>query len=90
MCTLMEKDVLIDILAEAIAFVGYREQEGEMSPESIRLMKIRHFIYSSAPEKIDFDEIKKEINELKKPFLNKPKVLLKEYFENQKKTQEQI
>ncbi len=32
MCTLMEKDVLIDILAEAIAYVGYRENEGEMSP----------------------------------------------------------
>ena len=90
MCTLMEKDVLIDILAEAIAFVAYREQEGEDTTESIRLMEIRDFIYSSSPEKIDFDKIQKEINELKKPFLNKPIVLLKEYFEKQKETQGQI
>lgn len=72
MCTLMEKDVLIDILAEAIAFVAYREQEGEDTTESIRLMEIRDFIYSSSPEKIDFDKIQKEINELKKPYLNEP------------------
>jgi hypothetical protein len=68
----MEKDVLIDILAEAIAFVAYREQEGEDTTESIRLMEIRDFIYSSSPEKIDFDKIQKEINELKKPYLNEP------------------
>lgn len=72
MCTLMEKDLLIDILAEAIAFVAYREQEGEDTTESIRLMEIRDFIYSSSPEKIDFDKIQKEINELKKPYLNEP------------------
>ena len=72
MCTLMEKDVLIDILAEAIAFVAYREQEGEDTTESIRLMEIRDFIYSSSPEKIDFDKIQKEINELKKTYLNEP------------------
>lgn len=72
MCTLMEKDVLIDILAEAIAFVAYREQEVEDTTESIRLMEIRDFIYSSSPEKIDFDKIPKEINELKKPYLNEP------------------
>lgn len=72
MCTLMEKDVLIDILAEAIAFVAYREQEGEDTTESIRLMEIRDFIYSSSPEKKDFDKIQKEINELKKPYLNEP------------------
>lgn len=72
MCTLMEKDVLIDFLAEAIAFVAYREQEGEDTTESLRLMEIRDFIYSSSPEKIDFDKIQKEINELKKPYLNEP------------------
>ncbi len=72
------KDVLIDYLAEAIAFVGYRENEGENAPEMTQLMKIRDFIYSSSPENIDFDKIKKEIDELKKTFLNKPKVLLKE------------
>jgi hypothetical protein len=73
----MEKDVLIEEIAEAMAFICYRQRANDpLTSESIRLVEIREFVLSSDPEEIDLDKTRKEIEELKKPYLNKPKVLL--------------
>lgn len=88
--TLMEKDVLIEEIAEALAYIGYRTKVDEITIEIESLMKVRKRILSSSPEQIDLEEVRKKVEQLKRPYLNKPKVLLKESFENQKKNQEQI
>ena len=76
MCTLMEKDVLIEEVSATAAFIGYRYRIDEPAPkEFLRTEEITDFIYASSPEKIDADQIRKELEDLKRPFLNKPIVL---------------
>ena len=76
MCTLMEKDDLIEEVSAVAAFIGYRYRNDEPAPkEFLRTEELSDFIYSSSPEKIDAEQIRKELEKLKKPFLNKPIVL---------------
>lgn len=76
MCTLMEKDVLIEDVSANAAFIGYRYRTDEPPPkEFLRTEEISDFIYASSPEKIDADQSRKELEDLKRPFLNKPIVL---------------
>ena len=76
MCTLMEKDVLIEEIAEALAYIGYRTKADEITIEIERLMKVRKRILSSSPEQIDLEEVRKEVKQQKRPYLNKPIVLI--------------
>lgn len=75
MCTIMEKDVLIEEVSAVAAFIGYRFND-EIPSEFKRIAQISDFLYASDPEQIDADHIRKEIAALKQPFLNKDIVLL--------------
>ena len=77
MCTLMEKDVLMEEISATAAFIGYRFGKNESAPkEFLRTSELTRFLRTNSPEKIDADQIRKELDELKKPFLNKPVVLV--------------
>ena len=79
MCTLMEKDVLIEEVSAVAAFIGYRFGKNESAPkEFLRTSEITRFLRTNSPENIDAESIRKELKNLKKPFLNKPVVLIKE------------
>ena len=76
MCTLMEKDLLIEEVSAVASFIGYRYRIDEQAPrEFLRTEELSNYIYKTSPEQIDCEEIRKELHELKKPFLNKPIVL---------------
>lgn len=73
MCTLMEKDVLIELVANAQAIVTKRvEKNSPLTDEEIRLGEIRDFIYSTAPEDISYMQIVNEVREIQKRFEDKP------------------
>ena len=77
MCTLMEKDVLMEEVSATAAYIGYRFRKDEVAPkEFLRTAELTRYLRSTSPEKIDAEKIRKELEELKQPFLNKPKVLL--------------
>lgn len=76
MCTLMEKDVLIEEVSAVAAFIGYRFRNNEPVPEEfLRTEELSDFIYKTSPENIDENAIRKELEQLKAPFLNKPIVM---------------
>ena len=78
MCTLMEKDVLMEEVSATAAFIGYRFGKHELPPkEFIRTAELTRFLRANSPEQIDAESIRKELEELKKPFLDKPVVLIK-------------
>lgn len=68
MCTLMEKDVLIEEVSAVAAYIGYRFI-GELPDELIRIAAINDYLYSSDPEQIDAEQIREEIASLKKIIL---------------------
>lgn len=77
MCTLIEKDVLMEEISATAAFIGYRFGKNESAPkEFLRTSELTRFLRTNSPEEIDADQIRKELDELKKPFLNKPVVLV--------------
>lgn len=77
MSTLMEKDVLIEEVSAVAAFVGYRFN-GELPSEFQRIAKISDSLYCSDPEQIDAEHLRAELADIKKPFLNKPIILLED------------
>lgn len=63
MATIMEKDVLIEAIAEAKA-VSINKHLSEFE-ESKRLGELRSYVYKSLPENLDFDSMVNEILSLK-------------------------
>lgn len=73
MCSRMEKELLIEEVSVVSAFIGYRFRKDEPVPEEFfKTEELQNFLYATSPELIDADEIRKELAELKKPFLYKP------------------
>ncbi len=57
MCTLMQKDALIELVANAQAIVIKRvDPDLPLTDDEIRLGKIRDYLYSNAPDKIDYQK----------------------------------
>lgn len=76
MCTLMQKDVLIENLAETTAFIGMRYKGVENAPVEFKMCGLlRYFILTHDPEGLNYDAINEEIAALRKSFENKPVVM---------------
>ena len=58
MCSLMEKDALIEKVAETMALIARsRREEQELDEDSEEMIKLRHYLYCSDPDDLDFTEI---------------------------------
>lgn len=74
MATLMEKDVLIEVVAGALAIISKRLtiDEKEQNPDRTKLIELRSNIYSSTPEQLDYQAIIDEVNLMKEKYRNLP------------------
>lgn len=73
MCTLMQKDALIELVANAQAIVTKRvDPDLPLTVEEIRLGKIRDYLYSNAPEDIPYSKVVDEVQAIQDKFENKP------------------
>ncbi|HDX1172864.1 TPA: hypothetical protein RNY16_002189 [Pasteurella multocida] len=73
MCTLMQKDALIELVANAQAIVTKRvDPDLPLIDEEIRLGEIRDYLYSNAPEDIPYSTIVDEVQAIQRKFENKP------------------
>lgn len=78
MCTLMQKDSLIHLVAEAQATLTLRiDPQAPFSDDELRLGEIHNFIYDSSPDDIDFDNVSKEIMSIDSKYKNLP--ILEQY-----------
>ena len=58
MCSLMEKDALIEKVAETMALIARRGNEkDELNEDSNEMIKLRHYLYRSEPDDLDFSAI---------------------------------
>ena len=65
MCSLMEKDALIEKVAETLALVARNQSADEKPNEDRKKMRsLRSYLYSSSPENLDFFEIVKQCDEI--------------------------
>ena len=65
MCSLMEKDALIEKVAETMAIISKNREKVENSQEdSVEMGKLSNKIYMSKPESLNFWEIVKECDEV--------------------------
>lgn len=75
MCSLMEKDVLIEEVSATAAFIFYRTgKECSTKKEFYRCAEINSFLYSNDPEDIDATKIRSELKEIKKKFEGLPRI----------------
>ncbi|MBN6078462.1 hypothetical protein [Aggregatibacter actinomycetemcomitans] len=73
MATLMQKDVLIEMAAYARSIIAHRtEPNTELNDDQVELVKMRNFIYSTSPDKLDFDKLVSEINYIKDKYISLP------------------
>ena len=74
MCSLMEKDVLLEEVSATASFISRRTPIGEDKPEFLHCSEISAFLYSHVPEDIDAKAIRSELHQIKQKFKNLPKV----------------
>lgn len=73
MCTLMQKDALIELVANAQAVVTKRvEANSPLTKEELRLGEIRDFLYSNQPDDIPYSSVVSEIKDIQGKFEHKP------------------
>lgn len=71
MCTLMQKDALIERAASLLALIARKYSgTGVRTPEQKRLIEIRRFLYATSPENIDFDRLANEFNLIHQKYAN--------------------
>ena len=76
MCTLMQKDSLIHLVAEAQATLTLRiDPQAPFSDDELRLGEIHNFIYDSSPD--DIDSLSEEIMSIDSKYKNLP--ILEQY-----------
>lgn len=76
MCSIVQKEILIEEIAEAMAFICYRQKYDEpLSPESLKLIELGEYVYATNHQEIDLEKTRKEVVELKRPYLGKPEIL---------------
>ncbi len=72
MCTLMQKDALIELVANAQAIVTKRvDVNSPLTPEELRLGQIRDFLYSNDPDDISYSAVIGEVKTIQGKFENK-------------------
>lgn len=77
MCTLMQKDVLIEAVAGTIAMLVKcnpvtEDKRKQKEYNLIELSEMRDFLYSSSVEKISFNELSLKIKNIRSDFNNQP------------------
>lgn len=69
----MQKDVLIEVVAQAQAVVTKRvDVNAPLTADELRLGEIRDFLYSNDPNDISYYEILDEIKHIKEKYVNLP------------------
>lgn len=63
MCTLMQKDVLIELIASTQADLS-KVLELPLNEDQLFLSRLRGEVYRSEPEKIDFDVVSNQVKEV--------------------------
>lgn len=63
MCTLMQKDVLIELIASTQADLS-KVLDLPLNEDQLFLSRLRGEIYRSEPEKIDFDSVSNRVKEV--------------------------
>lgn len=73
MATIMQKDALIELVANAQAIVIKRvDPDLPLTDDEIRLGKIRDYLYSTAPDKIDYQKTLDDVKNIKDKYVNLP------------------
>lgn len=75
MCTLMEKDVLLDAISWTTAFIAYRtprSPEYTVTDDLKECSHIRYEILSSDPEQIDKPKVMEKLRALRKKYEDLP------------------
>ena len=70
MATIMEKDVLIEVVSSNLALISrqFSIEELENNKDRERLIQIRKFLYSSFPHEIDYEKILSECKSIKQKY----------------------
>jgi hypothetical protein len=70
MATIMEKDVLIEVVSSNLALISrqFSIEELENNKDRERLIQIRKFLYSSFPHEIDYEKILTECKKIKQRY----------------------
>ena len=59
MCTLVQKEILIEEISEAMSFICFRLRYDEpLSPESLKLIELREYVYATNHQEIDLENLK--------------------------------
>ena len=75
MCTLMQKDALIERVACVQALIARKTpRTGKRTADQDRIVSLRRFLYASAPESIDFKAVADECNALHQKYAALPKL----------------
>ena len=76
MCTLMEKDVLIEEVSATAASISNRFLDDSALPKEFdRCADIRDYLLRTTPQNIDINVIRRELNTIRAKFINLPEVL---------------
>ena len=68
MCTLMEKDALIELVSDVQAYMARHNLTGVITESELDIGKVKGWLYSTNPDFIDFDGVVKHCNRLKNSF----------------------
>ena len=73
MCTLMEKDALIERVASVQALISRKTPFAEEPTEDQkRISELRYFLYGTKPEAISFEAVANECNVLHRKYADMP------------------
>lgn len=71
MATIMEKDVLIEVVASNLALISRKLNNQEYlnhNEDCNRLIEIRNYLYSTLPHEIDYEKILSECQSIKNKY----------------------
>lgn len=71
MATIMEKEVLIEVVASSLALISRKSNYQEHlnhNEDCTRLIEIRNYLYSTWPHEIDYEKILSECKAIKQKY----------------------
>ncbi|HBO37555.1 MAG TPA: hypothetical protein DD638_02715 [Pasteurellaceae bacterium] len=73
MCTIMQKDVLIEMVADTQAIIAHRtEPASELNEDQKELVGLRSYLYGTSPDKLDFQELSDKVNNIRNKYISLP------------------
>ncbi|MFZ7214790.1 hypothetical protein HZ320_00755 [[Pasteurella] aerogenes] len=73
MCTIMQKDVLIEMVANTMATIDLRtDPNAEDNEDQLYLMNLRDDLYSSHHDSIDFKLLSTKVKSIKEKYIGLP------------------